>query len=149
MYKTLLNKHSSQFTHLDDFTKNNKQLKLHYDGSGSQLIVKGDLYGRVFEHKIELFFKKLGYQLKRKEFIDVFLEISDTDEDGIIAIYMLLQQLENFSHPHKTINLFWNTLGNKKIFQLAMGFESKIRCEIFSVGNFSNGNLFPFHSKQV
>lgn len=137
MYKTVLKSQTSQFTHLDDFTKNNKQLKLHYDGSGSQLIVKGDLYVQVFEYEIELFFKKLSYQLKRKEFIDVFLEISDFDQDGIIALYVLLQKLENFSHPQKTIKIFWNTLGNKGIFQLAIGFEREIRCEVFSIGNFS------------
>lgn len=138
MYKTVSINQADQLINLDDFIKDDKQLKLHYDGTGSQLIVKGDLYGQVFDYQIDLFFRKLNYELKRKEFINVFLEITDIDEDGIIALYMLLQKLENFSHPQKTINLYWNTLGNDEMFCLAMDFERKINCQIFSAGNFSS-----------
>lgn len=103
----------------------------------NQLMIGGCLKGEHQILKMNNLLVRLIAELKQTDHFNIYIRPEEIDENGIIFLYNLLQQVSNFSNRGRQINIFWDTMNDVALFNIAIALEQGVDCQLFSIGKFS------------
>ncbi len=132
MYRKLLNNKESGMGIAFPKKTFNQILTIKYMDGSHEFTIMGDLRDQDDYTHLELLLITLKEELAPKEYLNIYINLIDIEDNSIILLYRIIQKLILSSSKGQDINLYWNTEGDAEMMKIATEIENRMSWQIFS-----------------
>lgn len=106
-------------------------LSVNFSNQKNLLVIKGHLSGKGYEKVISKALYDLEASQNRIVYLNVFINLSEIDNTGLISLFKVIEKLNSLSKQKKSITVYWNTNNDPGIYNIAREFEKVLNGQLF------------------
>lgn len=112
-------------------SKLKSELSVGFQPHRNLMVIKGKLSGKGYERILSKALYDLEFQQKRISSLNVYINVSEIDNSGLIGLFKITEQLNTLSKLGKNITVYWNTNNDPNVFGIAREFEKVLKGQLF------------------